>query len=85
MKGKEMTEKYGAKNPHDDFQDQWLGLKDLEVIMNLVISVSPDNVWAIKQLASGRGRLLGARSGAAPRVIWFKCKRYKLHGVYFAE
>ncbi|MDR0742269.1 MAG: class I SAM-dependent methyltransferase [Puniceicoccales bacterium] len=80
-----MIKRYGPKSPHDDFQGQWLDLKDLEAFMNLVISANPDDVWAIEQLGSGGGRLLEAGCGAAPFVIYFKRKGYNIDGVDFAE
>jgi hypothetical protein len=85
MKGKEMIKRYGPKNPLDDFQKQWLSLKDFQGFMNLVISVSPDDVWAIKHLAPGSGRLIEPGCSAAQFVVDFKRKGYKMDGVDFTE
>jgi hypothetical protein len=69
MKKKEMIKRYAPKNAHDDFQEQWLGLKNLEAFMNLVTSVRQDDVWARKQIASAGGRLVEAGCGPARFVL----------------
>jgi SAM-dependent methyltransferase len=53
--------------------------------MNLVISVSPDDAWAIKHLASRDRWLQETGCGAARFVLFFKRRGYKIDGVDYAE
>lgn len=75
---------YGEKNPHDEFQGQWLSV-DIDKHKKRIIGNNPEVCKMIKKYFTKNDKILEAGCGLAPYVIHFNHLGYKMDGVDFTE